>query len=173
MPRVREAVNGVNFLERLWAYLTIKDLLERVARGELNSCSPKKRHVDPIIDDEDYDTDKEGSGQSEEYYYDLQDEKSHVEDIISEVGDDENIVICDNIERALYLSLKYEFVTPLTSLVVVSPDNQAKEGDLSEIGGQHSRRHTINLMSTAVPNSRLPHSFLIIVTLIAVLDLFF
>ena len=35
---------------------------------------------------------------------------------------DEDLVICDNIERALYLSLKYEFVTPLTSLVVVSPD---------------------------------------------------
>lgn len=30
---------GVNFLERLWAYLTIQNLLEKVARGELNSCS--------------------------------------------------------------------------------------------------------------------------------------
>ena len=35
---------------------------------------------------------------------------------------DADIVICDNLARALYLSLKYEFVTPLTSLVVVKPD---------------------------------------------------
>ena len=57
-----------------------------------------------------------------------------------------NLVICDNIERALYLSLKYEFVTPLTSLVVVSPDEAPKEGELSEVQG-HNRRHTINLIS--------------------------
>ena len=41
LPRVRESVNGVNFLERLWAYLTIRDLLERVAKGDLNSCDIK------------------------------------------------------------------------------------------------------------------------------------
>ena len=76
LPRVRQSVNGVNFLERLWAYLTIKDLLERVARGELNSCTKsiikeeatstrKKRKVGSIpvdhTDDEDYDL--EGSGE--------------------------------------------------------------------------------------------------------------
>ena len=76
LPRVRQSVNGVNFLERLWAYLTIKDLLERVARGELNSCTNsimkeettstrKKRKVGSIpvdhTDDEDYDF--EGSGE--------------------------------------------------------------------------------------------------------------
>ncbi len=156
LPRVRESVNGVNYLERLWAYLTIKDLLERVARGDLNSCNgaeramKAKRHIDAISDDdEDY---AEASGHQEYYYYDEdegRDEKADeaaVADIIKEVGDDENIVICDNIERALYLSLKYEFVTPLTSLVVISPDEAPKEGDLSEIQGQ-KRRHTINFMS--------------------------
>ena len=77
LPRVRQSVNGVNFLERLWAYLTIKDLLERVARGELNSCTTsiikeeeeastrRKRKVGSIpvdhTDDEDYD--EEGSGE--------------------------------------------------------------------------------------------------------------
>ena len=69
-----------------------------------------------------------------------------VEEIMDDLGDDENLVICDNIERALYLSLKYEFVTPLTSLVVVSPDEAPKEGDLSEAMG-HNRKHTINLLS--------------------------
>jgi len=34
-------------------------------------------------------------------------------------------------ERALYLSLKYEFVTPLTSLVVVKPDSKEK-GDFDD-----------------------------------------
>merc|ERR1719219_2245899 len=32
--------------------------------------------------------------------------------------------IWDDIERALFLSLKYEFVTPLTSLVVSVPDEE-------------------------------------------------
>ena len=138
LPRVRQSVNGVNFLERLWAYLTIKDLLERVAKGDLNSCNEfeskiEKRSLPPssTIDDEDYD-EEEGSGGNE---YD------YVEDILDEVGDDDNIVICDNIEYALYLSLKYEFVTPLTSLVVVGPDDAQQEGDLSEAEG-HTRRHT-------------------------------
>jgi hypothetical protein len=38
LPRVRDSINGINFLERLWAYLTIRDLLEKVAKGQLNSC---------------------------------------------------------------------------------------------------------------------------------------
>jgi hypothetical protein len=36
----------------------------------------------------------------------------------------EGLVLCNNLERALYLSLKYQFVTPLTSLVVVKPDRR-------------------------------------------------
>ena len=65
------------------------------------------------------------SGDDDEYYYveenNTKEPETEVEQILDEVGD-EDLVICDNIERALYLSLKYEFVTPLTSLVVVSPD---------------------------------------------------
>jgi hypothetical protein len=39
-------------------------------------------------------------------------------------------------ERALFLSLKYEFVTPLTSLVVVKPDSKEKGnfGDADDVG---------------------------------------
>ena len=40
-------------------------------------------------------------------------------------------VICNNLERALLLSLKYQFVTPLTSLVVVKPDI-IEDGDIQE-----------------------------------------
>ena len=35
-------------------------------------------------------------------------------------------VICNNLERALFLSLHYQFVTPLTSLVVIKPDTIEK-----------------------------------------------
>ena len=45
------------------------------------------------------------------------------------------------IPGALFLSLKYEFVTPLTSLVVSVPE-ETKKGDLSEASGGHNRRHT-------------------------------
>ena len=61
-----------------------------------------------------------------------------VADIMDQLGD-ADIVICDNLERALYLSLKYEFVTPLTSLVVVKPDSE----DYGEFGeaGLRQRQH--------------------------------
>ena len=40
-------------------------------------------------------------------------------------------IICNNLERALLLSLKYQFVTPLTSLVVIKPD-VIEDGDIQE-----------------------------------------
>ena len=39
--------------------------------------------------------------------------------------------MCNNLKRALYLSLRYQFVTPLTSLVVVKPDS-VENGDIKE-----------------------------------------
>lgn len=141
--------------------MTIRDLLERVARGDLTSCpttseaanlSRPRRQTKGIVDDEDYDNNLEGSGDDpisdeDEYYYV---EPEHVvEDIVDKIGDDEDLVICDNIERALYLSLKYEFVTPLTSLVVVSPDQAPQEGDLSEAAREHNRRHDVQFHSKA------------------------
>ena len=61
-----------------------------------------------------------------------------VADIMDQLGD-ADIVICDNLERALYLSLKYEFVTPLTSLVVVKPDSE-DYGDFGEAGLRQRQR---------------------------------
>ena len=50
-----------------------------------------------------------------------------------ETGDSWNVpVICNNLERALFLSLHYQFVTPLTSLVVIKPDTVEK-GDIAEV----------------------------------------
>jgi len=90
-----------NFMERLWAYLTIKNLLIKVERGELMSCNPQDR--------------KRREGESEQS-----------EDRWRNVP-----VICNNLQRALYLSLRYQFVTPLTSLVVIKPDT-IENGDIAQ-----------------------------------------
>ena len=87
---------NINFMERLWAYLSVKNLLKKVERGELYSCHQPAR--------------AERSS----------DELSSWEP-----------VMCNNLERALYLSLRYQFVTPLTSLVVVKPDS-VENGDIKE-----------------------------------------
>jgi len=150
--------SGCNYLERLWAYLTIRDLYEKVARGDLNSCknsrARRSARIDATkpIDDEDYhqlegsDYDQlEGSGVANEQDLDYGME-DYEEEEVDGMWDDENMVICDNIERALFLSLKYEFVTPLTSLVVSVPE-ATKEGALSEAIGGHNRRHTITFSS--------------------------
>ncbi len=139
-PKAVTATAGADanqdFLERLWAYLTIKDLLIKVARGEYNSCDysqqsskRKKRYLNYQQDDEDYSYDY-GSGleEDEEDY----DDSELMDKVLDEVGD-ADIVICDNLEKALFLSLKYEFVTPLTSLVVVSPSKDDVRGDFGEI----------------------------------------
>ena len=65
-----------------------------------------------------------------------------VADIMDQLGD-ADIVICDNLERALYLSLKYEFVTPLTSLVVVKPDSE-DYGEFGEAGRAAERQRTLS-----------------------------
>ena len=54
--------------------------------------------------------------------------------------------MCNNLKRALYLSLRYQFVTPLTSLVVVKPDS-VENGDIKE-ADMFNRK--IRLMSKGV-----------------------
>ena len=175
LPHVHS--HRVNFLERLWAYLTINNLLERVAKGEINACVDEnganslaraKREIASLLyDDEDYDDEGysgsgEGPGDSseeDEYYYGKEEDDSEytVDDIMDVVGD-ADIVMCNNLERALYLSLKYEFVTPLTSLVVVKPGSGAEQGDFGELG--------VRLMSGAARSgSGLPWSLGIILLL--------
>ena len=94
----KHLADNTNFMERLWAYLTIKDLLTRVEKGQLMSCNPRIR--------------------------DRREENREVEEE-EEVGM-KVPVICNNLERALFLSLRYQFVTPLTSLVVIKPDTIEK-----------------------------------------------
>lgn len=161
VPQIR--AKDINFLERLWAYLTIKDLLEKVAKGEIDSCANssrsskdlQKRQADPTLyDDEDFESES-GSGHSEEGE-DTEPEIKSVAEIMDEVGDAE-IIICNNLERALFISLKYEFVTPLTSLVVVKPDDSQEPGDIDEVDAQDSSKG--NPKSKSKPNLNIVFSF--------------
>ena len=36
-------MSDYNYMERLWAYLSVKTLLAKVERGELYSCQPRER----------------------------------------------------------------------------------------------------------------------------------
>merc|ERR1711956_68265 len=163
--------SGCNYLERLWAYLTIRDLYEKVARGDLNSCknsrARRSARIDATkpIDDDDYHQ-LEGSGVANEQDLDYGME-DYEEEEVDGMWDDENMVICDNIERALFLSLKYEFVTPLTSLVVSVPE-ATKEGALSEAIGGHNRRHTITFSSAYSFTDGTQHSLCLIVAFLIV-----
>ena len=153
--------------------MTIQDLLKRVARGELSSCGGLIQHDTNIKDEVPYVADKtkrdarmQDTNEDDEYYYDdiphISDETQQKEsnmdinhqnelytetpagvaDIMDQLGD-ADIVICDNLERALYLSLKYEFVTPLTSLVVVKPDSE-DYGEFGEAGRAAERQRTLS-----------------------------
>ena len=93
----------------------------------------------PQISDEDATTQKHSETNDMNTHNELYTETpAGVADIMDQLGD-ADIVICDNLERALYLSLKYEFVTPLTSLVVVKPDSE-DYGDFGEAGLRERQR---------------------------------
>ena len=155
--------------------MTIQDLLKRVARGELSSCGGVGHDEYNITEDTIHDADKtkrsarlrnvNEDDNDDEYYYDdipqvssdsiqnglenpgevYTETPARVEDIMDQLGD-ADIMICDNLERALYLSLKYEFVTPLTSLVVVKPDSE-DYGEFGEAGvRQRQQADQFNIM---------------------------
>ena len=86
-------------------------MYEKVARGDLNSCknsrAKRSARIDAIkpIDDEDYDLlegsdydQLEGSGvaKDQDLDYGMED---YEEEEVDGMWDDENMVICDNIER--------------------------------------------------------------------------
>merc|ERR1712038_678730 len=99
-PKPREPTSEAqNFVERLWAYKTIKELLKKSDDEE----------KDAKADDEDVDV--------------LKDESDPVEE---EMVEEEDLVSLDppkksSKQKAMDLSLRYNFVTPLTSLVVTKP----------------------------------------------------
>lgn len=138
MPAGKDADprHKINYLERLWAYLTIQELLKRVARGEIYSCSPESNRTEEV---DRIRRSIEGPGGLA---------RVDIAEVMEEVGD-YDILICNNLERALFLSLKYEFVTPLTSLVVVKPD-VSEEGSLSEAGGAMNRRNSFHSQASSL-----------------------
>ena len=96
----------------LYISCAIRDLYEKVARGDLNSCknsrARRSARIDATkpIDDEDYhqleesdyDQLEEGSGVANEQDIDYGME-DYEEEEVDGMWDDENMVICDNIER--------------------------------------------------------------------------
>ena len=81
---------------------------------------------------------------------------------MEDVGD-ADIVICDNLEHALYLSLKYEFVTPLTSLVVVKPNSATEKGTF---GDSDDFADKIVIRSSATTLTSMPKKLIFLVILI-------
>ena len=97
--------------------------LLQVEKGQLMSCNPRERSRREGAEEEGGTEDKED---------DTKERTEGLEDGI-DTGDSWNVpVICNNLERALFLSLHYQFVTPLTSLVVIKPDTVEK-GDIAEV----------------------------------------
>uniref|UniRef100_A0A8C2FGF9 Zgc:112265 n=1 Tax=Cyprinus carpio TaxID=7962 RepID=A0A8C2FGF9_CYPCA len=92
--------NNEDFMQRLWAYLTVKQLLERQVLLK---------------------------GQEKE----------------------------DEMKEALKLSLKYQFVTPLTSMVVTKP--QEEEIEVAEKPKEEGRQHTDDGTSKLISKPYTPH----------------
>ena len=68
-------------------------------------------------------------------------------------------------ERALYLSLKYEFVTPLTSLVVVKPDSKEK-GNFGDADETSDSQKKINFMNSASHATSSLFTFISVIVLV-------
>jgi len=99
-PKPREPTSEAqNFVERLWAFKTINELLKK--------SDEEEKDAKAAVEDEDV----------------LKDESDPVEE---EMVEEEEVISVDppkksSKQKALDLSLRYNFVTPLTSLVVTSP----------------------------------------------------
>ena len=97
-PRpVEPRSDAQNFVERLWAFLTIKDLLD----DKQSRLEERKEELE-----------EESEEESEESTEEPEDEED---------GEDEKEPT--NRDKALEIALKYNFVTELTSLVVTRPNN--------------------------------------------------
>merc|ERR1712027_25918 len=102
-PRPREPTSEAqNFVERLWAFKTINELLKK-------------------SDEEEKDAEAAGEDESDES--DAVEEKMVEEEEIVSADPPKK----DSKQKALDLSLRYNFVTPLTSLVVTKPKKSNTE----------------------------------------------
>ena len=119
-------------------------MYEKVARGDLNSCknsrAKRSARIDAIkpIDDEDYDLlegsdydQLEGSGVSKDQDLDYGME-DYEEEEVDGMWDDENMVICDNIERKHLFSMETLKTVFLYRLLSKSLDCLSKETGMNE-----------------------------------------
>ena len=70
-------------------------------------------------------------------------------------------VMCNNLERALYLALRYHFVTPLTSLVVVKPET-VEPGHITEADMFNKKIRLVSGAPTAGPHGGVLASVLLL-----------
>jgi len=118
-PRpVEPQSDAQNFIERLWAFLTIKDLLDE---KESALAEKKKELIELEVEDNTELPTKDDDDSEEE------DEAKKPEEFQEFPKTPE----MTNREKALELALRYNFVTELTSLIVVRPN--ATEEDEKEI----------------------------------------
>ncbi|TRY69423.1 hypothetical protein TCAL_03273 [Tigriopus californicus] len=106
---------GQNFVERLWAFKTIKQLLD-------DKKSALEERKEELGDETDEESDEESSEETSMEDKPLE-ESSESDDVeVTPMEDGLTLVVPPpktNKERAIALAIQYNFVTPVTSLVVV------------------------------------------------------
>lgn len=119
---------GQNFVERLWAFKTIKQLLD-------DKKSPLEERKEELKDEDESDEDSTEDAGSVEA------EKPEVSEVILDSEADITPTLTEDVEiiapapktkkeRAIELAIKYNFVTPVTSLVVLK--NNGSDSDIKE-----------------------------------------
>jgi len=121
-PKPREPTSEAqNFIERLWAFKTINELLKKSDEEEKNA----EAEIEDEESNEAEIKDEETNEAEEE-----EDESISVEEVDREIP-----IVPPNKsskQKAVDLSLKYNFVTPLTSLVVTRPKPTNDTGEEGE-----------------------------------------
>merc|ERR1719278_1072281 len=101
----------------------------------------------------------------------IRDRREEKEENLEEEEDEEEEgvrvpVICNNLERALFLSLRYQFVTPLTSLVVIKHDTIEK-GDIAEADLFNRKIQLYSSGLSTLPSPVLQSAILLLLLLIS------
>ena len=108
-----------NFIERLWAFLTIKNLLD-------DKISEKEKRIEELTASSGEDIATTVGPDSKEFE---DDEKDNNEPTVLPIKLKESPKKSSREEKALELALQYNFVTKLTSLVVTRPQPIEADGD--------------------------------------------
>jgi len=126
----QENRNSANFIERLWAFLTIKNLLDE-------KISEKEKRIEELTALSGDDTTTTAKQDSKEIFGSIEDDD--IKPTVLPIKLKESPKKISREEKALELALQYNFVTKLTSLIVTRPppieadgkDNSTHQPDIS------------------------------------------